>query len=102
MVDIHDRHLKKSYQSVLKLVSEILYRADPMGMGSVGAPLDEYDPVANQMVRAFFRLDTAEEVRAFIESRLEAPDDGLVAELVALWTSCVRRPAVERRPARGL
>lgn len=81
-----DPQLKKWWEIVHTAFSEILYRYDPLDMGStVGAPDDEYFDEATRTIRALLDLSDEFGVREAIASRWPGADDAMLDELEAAW-----------------
>jgi hypothetical protein len=73
--------MRKSYESVVRVVSALLYAFDPLGMGStVFAPDDEYDDQARRLVSAAARIDDLE---ALVRTHFPGSTDQLVGAVVA-------------------
>lgn len=75
--------MRKSYESVVRVVSALLYAFDPLGMGSsVFAPEDEYDDPARRLVSAAAgAYDLVELVRTHYPGSTDQLVDALVASL---------------------
>lgn len=56
----------KAYREALAAVREVINRIDPIGLIEMGAPEDEYDPEAADLVRLVMRSD------AFGEAEVDA------------------------------
>lgn len=83
---VADSQRKQWWDEVHGRFMEILYRYDPLDMGStVGAPDDEYVDEATRTLRSV--LDSSDEwgLRQAIASRWPGAEAAMVDELAAAW-----------------
>ena len=81
-----DAQLKHWWDDVHSAFMEILYRHDPLDMGStVGAPDDEYFDEATRTIRSLLDLSAEWGLREAIASCWPDADDAMVDELEGAW-----------------
>lgn len=86
MKGMTDTQLKRWWEDVHSAYAEILYRHDPLHMGSsVGAPDDEYFDEATRTIRSVLDLSEEWGLRQAIESRWPGSDPAMLEELVSAW-----------------
>lgn len=83
---VSDPQLRQWWDDVQSTFTEILYRYDPLDMGStVGAPDDEYFDEATRTIRSLLDLSDEWGVSQAIASRWPGADAAMVDELAAAW-----------------
>jgi hypothetical protein len=81
-----EHQLGRWWKDVHSAFMEILYRYDPLDMGStVGAPDDEYFDEATRTIRSVLDLSEEWGLRQAIESRWPGADAAMLDELEAVW-----------------
>jgi len=81
-----DAKLRQWWEGVHSAYAEILYRHDPLHMGSsVGAPDDEYFDEATRTIRTALDLSEDGGLRQALESRWPGSDPAMLDELVSAW-----------------
>lgn len=81
-----DRQAKQWWDDVHSAFMEILYRYDPLDMGStVGAPDDEYFDEATRTIRSVLDLSEEWGLRQALESRWPGTGSAMLDELEAAW-----------------
>ncbi|MDP3984891.1 MAG: hypothetical protein Q8Q52_07820 [Acidimicrobiia bacterium] len=94
MTAMNDAELKHWWDDVHSAFMEILYRYDPLDMGStVGAPDDEYFDEATGTIRSLLDLSDEWGRREAIASRWPGAGDAMLNELEAAW-----RPPPKAQP----
>lgn len=86
MSAVNDAQLKQWWDDVHGAFMEILYRHDPLDMGStVGAPDDEYFDEATRTIRSMLDLSEEWGLSQSITSRWPGADAAMLDELLAAW-----------------
>lgn len=71
------------YEHTHTVVTALLYAFDPDGMGmSVGAPVDEYDGIANQMISAALKSSSPVD-EDLVRSHYPASDQFMVSAITS-------------------
>jgi hypothetical protein len=86
VIGVTDPRLKQWWDDVHSAFMEILYRHDPLDMGStVGAPGDEYFDEATRTIRSVLDLSDEWGLSQALASRWPGVEAEMIDELAAAW-----------------